>query len=66
MTSGAAISRRIDPGSERGLMPTRYDPELEATIYRVVQEALVNAVKHAGGAAPPVPPLAVALMFALA
>ena len=45
--TGGDIRLDVDPGSERGLMPTRYDPELEATIYRVVQEALVNAVKHA-------------------
>ena len=32
---------------ERGEAATRHTPELELTLYRLVQEALTNAVKHA-------------------
>jgi signal transduction histidine kinase len=38
----------IDLAWERGDTSERLAPELEATIYRVVQEALANVVKHAG------------------
>jgi len=41
----------IDLGHERGEFATRLDPRLEATIYRAVQEALNNSVKHADAAA---------------
>jgi signal transduction histidine kinase len=30
------------------LAGTRYQPELETALYRIVQEALTNAVRHAG------------------
>jgi signal transduction histidine kinase len=46
-TSGLEISARIDLASERGREPTRLSGETESTIYRVVQEALTNVVKHA-------------------
>jgi len=38
----------IDIGYERGEDEARYTPELESTIYRLVQESLTNAIKHAG------------------
>jgi signal transduction histidine kinase len=38
---------RVDLAHERGEEPTRLSPQIEATIYRVVQEALNNTVKHA-------------------
>jgi signal transduction histidine kinase len=37
----------IDLAFERGDAPSRHEPELESTIYRLVQEALTNAIKHA-------------------
>lgn len=37
----------VDLESERGVGANRHAPELETTIYRVVQEALNNVVKHA-------------------
>ncbi len=37
----------IDIASERGEGAFRYEPELESTIYRLVQEGLTNAIKHA-------------------
>jgi signal transduction histidine kinase len=37
----------IDLAFERGDAPARHEPELESTIYRLVQEALTNAIKHA-------------------
>ncbi len=37
----------IDLAYEAGREPTRHTPELEATVYRTVQEALTNIVKHA-------------------
>ena len=38
----------VELAHERGLAPTRLDPELETALYRIVQEALGNAVKHGG------------------
>lgn len=38
----------VDLAYERGLQRTRLTPELEATLYRIVQEALTNASKHGG------------------
>ena len=37
----------IDLAYERGDAASRPEPELEATIYRLVQEGLTNAIKHA-------------------
>jgi len=45
--SGLAIGVDIDLAYEAGREPTRHTAELEATIYRTVQEALNNIVKHA-------------------
>lgn len=53
----AMVDRRRDAGlemtSEIALAdpvsgPVKLDPELETTVYRIVQEALTNAAKHAG------------------
>jgi signal transduction histidine kinase len=46
---GIEAETMIDLAHDRGNGSPRLGPELEATIYRVVQEALNNAVKHAGG-----------------
>lgn len=47
---GLEISADFDLAYEEGRAPTRHDPELEATMYRLVQEALSNVVKHADAA----------------
>ena len=36
----------IDLAYERGIAPTRHAPEIEATLYRITQEALNNVLKH--------------------
>jgi signal transduction histidine kinase len=46
--SGLDVTMDADLAFEQGRTPTRHTPELEATIYRLVQEALANVVKHAG------------------
>lgn len=48
-TSGLAVDLQIDlgHGGDSTAKP-RLDPEIEDTLYRLVQEALTNAVKHAG------------------
>jgi two-component system, NarL family, sensor histidine kinase DevS len=46
--SGLDASLDLDLAYDRGEETTRLSPELEATIYRLVQEALTNVVKHAG------------------
>jgi two-component system, NarL family, sensor histidine kinase DevS len=46
-TSGLEISARIDLASDGGRETTRLSGEIESTIYRLVQEALTNIVKHA-------------------
>jgi two-component system, NarL family, sensor histidine kinase DevS len=46
-SDGPTITVKIDLDYEHGRHPTRPEPELEATIYRLVQEALNNAVLHA-------------------
>ncbi|QEC49829.1 GAF domain-containing sensor histidine kinase [Baekduia soli] len=45
--SGLAIDLVVDLDFEEGRAATRHDPDLEETVYRTVQEALTNAVKHA-------------------
>jgi signal transduction histidine kinase len=46
--SDLPIELDIDLAHESGREPTRLAPELESVIYRTVQEALNNVVKHAG------------------
>lgn len=45
--TGLEIELDIDLAQEEGREPSRMTPELEATLYRTVQEALTNIVKHA-------------------
>jgi signal transduction histidine kinase len=45
--SGLVIDLDVDLAYEAGREPTRHTAELEATVYRTVQEALTNVVKHA-------------------
>ena len=47
-TAGLAIELIVDLAYEEGRTNTRHPPELENTVYRLVQEALTNIVKHAG------------------
>ena len=44
---GLDIDLVVDLDYERGRHPTRHVPELESTVYRLVQEALSNVAKHA-------------------
>ena len=44
---GITASTHIDLALERGDASERLEPQLESTIYRVVQESLNNCVKHA-------------------
>jgi signal transduction histidine kinase len=43
---GIELALRIDLAHQRGEQPTRLVPEIEDTIYRLVQEALNNAIQH--------------------
>ena len=45
---GIPVEAHVDLAFERGDEPTRHTAELESTTYRLVQEALTNAVRHAG------------------
>ncbi|HYH90112.1 MAG TPA: GAF domain-containing sensor histidine kinase [Solirubrobacteraceae bacterium] len=45
---GITVEAHVDLAFERGDEPDRHSPELESTTYRLVQEALTNAVRHAG------------------
>jgi signal transduction histidine kinase len=45
--SGIDVEARVDLAPAEARAPERLDPELESTVYRLVQEALTNAVKHA-------------------
>ena len=47
MIHGIEIETQIDLAYETGRQPRRLDQELETVIYRVVQEALHNAGRHA-------------------
>jgi signal transduction histidine kinase len=46
-TSGLDIDARLDLAFAQGRSPTRLEAEIEGTVYRLVQEALSNTVKHA-------------------
>jgi signal transduction histidine kinase len=48
--SGLTITTEIDLAYESGREAERHAPEIEVAIYRLVQESLTNAVKHAGEA----------------
>jgi signal transduction histidine kinase len=43
---GIEIDVSIDLAYEEGREPQRHTPELETAVYRIVQEALTNALKH--------------------
>ena len=45
---GISVEAHVDMAWERGEEPQRHTSELESTTYRLVQEALTNAVQHAG------------------
>lgn len=47
-TSGLDVDARIELAHPSGRSSTRLEPEVTTTIYRLVQEALTNATKHAG------------------
>ena len=47
-SSGLVVEARIDLADTSGRGTTRLTGEIESTLYRLVQEALTNAVKHAG------------------
>ncbi|HEX2414178.1 MAG TPA: GAF domain-containing sensor histidine kinase [Thermoleophilaceae bacterium] len=47
-STGLDVETRIDLAYDSGRAPTRLSGEVESTAYRLVQEALTNAVKHAG------------------
>jgi signal transduction histidine kinase len=46
-TSGLDIDTQLHLAFPEGRAPTRLDAEIEGTLYRLVQEALSNTVKHA-------------------
>ncbi len=45
--SDLAVTLELDLGSDDGAAGSRHPAEVESTVYRVVQEAVTNAVKHA-------------------
>ena len=48
--TGLEIGLTCDLAYEQGRADTRHSPELESSMYRLVQEALTNVVKHAAAA----------------
>jgi signal transduction histidine kinase len=44
--NGIEVDLNVDLAHEHGRSPARHTEELEASLYRIVQEALTNAVKH--------------------
>lgn len=49
-TSGLHVDLTLDLALEEGRASTRLEPEVEGTLYRLTQESLTNAVKHASAA----------------
>jgi signal transduction histidine kinase len=47
-STGLEIVARVELAHETGHHEARLDPEIETTVYRVVQESLTNAGRHAG------------------
>jgi signal transduction histidine kinase len=45
---GATIQLEGDLNYEAGRSDRRHAPEIEATLYRIAQEAIANAIKHSG------------------
>jgi two-component system, NarL family, sensor histidine kinase DevS len=46
--AGVDVDLTVDLDYEAGRSPARHSPELETAVYRIVQEAINNAVKHSG------------------
>ena len=46
-THGLEIALRVEVGSDDSVAHSRLDPELETTVYRVVQESITNVARHA-------------------
>jgi signal transduction histidine kinase len=46
VTTGLEVARKLALCFEAGTSDSRLDPDVEATAYRVVQEALTNVAKH--------------------
>jgi signal transduction histidine kinase len=47
--SSVDVALKADLAFESGRAPNRLTPEIELALYRLVQEALTNAVRHSGG-----------------
>jgi signal transduction histidine kinase len=48
LATRASDRQQIDVAAEVRLPSTRYAPELETALYRIIQESVSNAVRHAG------------------
>jgi signal transduction histidine kinase len=47
VTSGLDVDLQVRLAFDEGELPTRLDAEVEGTLYRLTQESLTNAIKHA-------------------